>query len=33
MKRPEFEEQAALLVGPDKIFAVLRAIAADTEIS
>jgi hypothetical protein len=31
MKRPEFEEQAARLVGPepDKIFTVLRVIAAD----
>lgn len=31
MKRPEFEEQAARMVGPepDKIFTVLRAIAAE----
>jgi hypothetical protein len=29
MDRSSFEEQAARLVGPDKIFAVLRVIAAD----
>jgi hypothetical protein len=30
IERPEFEKQAALLVAPQGIFAVLRAIAADT---
>lgn len=33
MERPEFEEQAARLIGPDKIFAMLRVIAADAGIS
>jgi hypothetical protein len=33
LERPEFEKQAALLVAPQGIFAVLRAVAADTGIS